>query len=54
MGRLGSPTDWGKIRARGGEEESDEESGDGRVDWWARRAVLICPTEMDLPGEDLP
>ena len=54
MGRLGSPTDWGKIRAMGGEEESDEESGDGREDWWARRAVSTCPNENDLPGKDPP
>ena len=38
MGRLGSPTDWGKMRARGGEEASDEESGDSREDWWACKA----------------
>ena len=54
MGRLGSPTDWGNIRARGGEEESDEESGDGREDWLACRAVSTCPNEKDLPGEDPP
>ena len=54
MGRLESPIDWGKIRARGGEEESDEESGDGREDWWVCRAVSTCPNERDLPGEDPP
>ena len=54
MGRLGSPTDWGKIRARGGEEESDEESGDSKEDWLARRAESTCPIEKDLPGEDPP
>ena len=54
MGRQESPTDWGKMRARGGEEESDEESGDGRVDWWARKAESTCPSEKDLPGEDPP
>ena len=54
MGRLESPTDWGKMRARGGEEESDEESGDGRVDWWVRKAESTCPNEKDLPGEDPP
>ena len=53
MGRLGSPTDWGKMRARGGEEESDEESGDSREGWWARRAST-CPNEKGLPGEDPP
>ena len=54
MGRLGSPTDWGKIRARGGEEESDEESGDGREDWLVRRAASTCPIKKDLLGEDPP
>ena len=54
MGRLGSPTDWGKMRARGGEEESDEESGDGREDLWACKVVSTCPNGMDLPGEDPP
>ena len=54
MGRLGSPTDWGKMRARGGEEESDEDSGDGREDWWACKEVSTCPNEMVLPGEDPP
>ena len=53
MGRLGSPTDWGKIRARGG-EESDEESGDSREDWLAHRVASTCPNEKDLPGEDPP
>ena len=54
MGRLGSPTDWGKMRARGGEAESDKESGDGREDWWACRVELTCPNEKDLPGENFP
>ena len=54
MGRLGSPTDWGKMRARGGEEESGEESGDGREGWLARRAASTGPNEKDLPGEDPP
>ena len=54
MGRLEPPMDWGKIRARGGEEVSDEESGDGRVDWWAHREELICPNGKDLPGKILP
>ena len=54
MGRLGSPTDWGKMRERGGEEESDEESGDGREDWLARRVASTCPNEKDPPGEDPP
>ena len=54
MGRLGSPIDWGKMRARGGEEESDEESGDGKEDWWARRAESTGPSEKGLPEEDPP
>ena len=36
----------------GGEEESVEESGDGRVDWCVFKAVSTCPNEKDLPGED--
>ena len=54
MGRRESLTDWGKRRARGGEEESGEESGDSRVDWWARKVESTCPNEKDLPGEDPP
>ena len=54
MGRLGSPTDWGKIRAMGGEEESDEESGDSRGGWLGCRAASTCPNEKDLPGEGPP
>ena len=38
----------------GGEEESDEESGDGKVGWLARRAESTGPSEKDLPGEDSP
>ena len=54
MGRLGSPTDWGKMRARGGEEESDKESGDSREGWLARKAASTSPNKKDLPGEDSP
>ena len=54
MGRLGSPTDWGKMRARGGEEESAKESGDSKVGWVARKAVSTCPNKKDLPGENPP
>ena len=50
MGRLGSPIDWGKMRARRGEEDS----GDGREDWWRCRAVLTCPNVRDPPGKDPP
>ena len=51
---MGSLTDWGKMRARGGEEASIEESGDGREGWRVGKAVSIRPKKMDLPGEGPP
>ena len=51
---MGSPTNWGKMRARGGEEASIEESGDGREGWRASKVVSTCPRKMDLPGEGPP
>ena len=44
----------GEDEGKGGEEESDEESGDGRVDWLVCRGESVCPNVKDLPGEDPP
>ena len=36
------------MRARGGEEESGEESGDSKEDWLACKVASTCPNEKDL------